>query len=383
MERIAGECERVSAPRVLVLGNVFGTAKSGVLRHATEVLPRAAALLHSAGGALEVLAGAAGLAPELALRLESAPATVRPSDLPTGPPLRRARAERRAVARVLRDAARTGSPFDLVHTGHLPVVRVPRGTALCWMLHDLRQLDAHLVGPRRAFLARWLIPASARRADAIVCPSRAVASSLAANTPPARGKTTAIWHGADHFEPLPREPGPGPLLHLGHLEPRKNIALLIRALATDPSLPELHLRGAAKGEEQDRLATLARDLDVAARVHFHGPYTDAELPMLLARAAAVVVPSTVEGFGFACIEALRAGVPLAVARAGALPEVAGPFSATFASDAPDQAAAAIRFALKAPPSQLDRGRRHAAAFTWDRSAARLTEAWTQACEPRA
>ncbi len=372
----------MSAPRVLVLGNVFGTAKSGVLRHATEVLPRAAAVLHDAGGALVVLAGAAGLDADLAQRLKDNTIRVIASALPAGPPLRRARAEFRAVGAVLREAERSGAAFDLVHTGHLPLVRLPRRAALCWMLHDLRQLDAALVGPLRSTLARWLLPASARRAHAIVCPSRAVAAGLAAISVAAQAKTTAIWHGADHFEPLPREPAGGALLHLGHLEPRKNVALLLRALELDPGLPNLHLHGAAKGEEHDRLEALSRELKVAHRVRFCGPYAEAELPGLLARAAAVVVPSTIEGFGFACVEALRAGVPLAVARAGALPEIAGPFAPTFASDAPKQAATAIRFALDAPASQIERGRRHAASFTWDRSAARLVEIWTRTCDVR-
>src|SRR6185295_4411823 len=46
-----------AAPRVLVLGTLFGQPMGGVRRHNAELLPRAAKLLEERGGSLAVLEG--------------------------------------------------------------------------------------------------------------------------------------------------------------------------------------------------------------------------------------------------------------------------------------------------------------------------------------
>ena len=62
--------------------------------------------------------------------------------------------------------------------------------------------------------------------------------------------------------------------------------------------------------------------NVAADVTVLGRRPQPELEELLATAIALVQPSLEEGYGLPVQEALFAGVPVAAARAGALPEVA-------------------------------------------------------------
>jgi len=71
-------------------------------------------------------------------------------------------------------------------------------------------------------------------------------------------RVRVVPNAADHFEPLPREPREdAPLVHVGHVEPRKNIELLLRALAHDPALPRLVLAG-APGSRRRRTRPNAR-----------------------------------------------------------------------------------------------------------------------------
>ncbi len=94
-------------------------------------------------------------------------------------------------------------------------------------------------------------------------------------------------NAADHLRVLPRAPAHSSrLLCLGHLEPRKNLELVLHALACDVSLPGVTFAGAAKGDHAQRLARLAGELGVGARVEFLGPFEEAQLARLYAECAA-------------------------------------------------------------------------------------------------
>jgi alpha-1,3-rhamnosyl/mannosyltransferase len=348
----------LSAPRVLVCGSVLGQPMGGVRRHNAELLPRAAALLEARGGRLAVLEGRERIAFELPPGVERIA-----SDVPARPVLLRAAFESRALARV--------PGFDLVHTGHLPA---PRGLAVPFTLtlHDLR----HVQG-RRLFAARALAGAL-RRARGVFTVSESVRAELVARFGADPARVRVVPNAADHFEPLPRAAAPDArLLCLGHLEPRKNPELLLRALALDPGLPGADFAGAAKGRERERLEALARELGLGKRVRFRGAFDEALLPSLYARAAAAVFPARLEGFGIGVLEALRARCPVAVSRIAAHLEVAGEHVPRFSPDDPRECAAAIRAALALPAVAGVSER-----YSWDLSARALVEGWDRFLEFR-
>jgi glycosyltransferase involved in cell wall biosynthesis len=359
--------------RVLVSGVVFGQPAGGVRRHNAELLPRVAQLLAARGGKLSVLAGRTPVAFELPPEIE-----IVASDVPASPPLVRAVRERAALRAVLARAHEAGAPFDLVQTAHFPV---PRGLAAPTVLtiHDLRSFELASAPLTRRLAGRSIVGAAARRARAVIAVSASLRARIVARlgVPPERVHVVA--NAADHFTPLARQPAPdAPLLCLGHLEPRKNLALVLRALAHDTTLPRLVLAGAPKGAHGAELAELARELGVAGRVTFRGAFAEAELATLYATCAAVVLPSQLEGFGIVALEAQRARAPLAIARIDALVEVAGSNTPSFAPDDAAECARAIRTALASDAGELAEAHASAERWRWDDSARAWVRAWDAA-----
>ena len=362
----------MSAPRVLISGVVLDQPMGGVRRHNAELLPRIADLLEARGGELALLAGRGGLGFD-------PPANVRiiESDVPSSPLLVRAAKETKALAKAIAQAAEASRPFDLVHVAHLPAPRaLPVPMSLT--LHDLRSLDLEHTPFSRRLVAKTVVGRALRRARHVFTVSEHMRARLEHGWPEVAAKILVAPNGADHLPILPRAPAPdAPLLHVGHLEPRKNLELLLRALASDTTLPDLLLVGAPKHGEDKRLLALARTLEVSHRVRMPGPCPDADLPMLLASAAAVVLPSRLEGFGIVALEAQRARVPLAISSAGALVETAAKSACVFAPDEPRACAQAIRQALEQAPSTLEAAALRAEGFTWNEAARIFVAGWAQ------
>jgi glycosyltransferase involved in cell wall biosynthesis len=114
--------------------------------------------------------------------------------------------------------------------------------------------------------------------------------------------------------PADARAGPGEtFVYLGRLSVEKGVDVLMRAWSRD--LPDLHIVG--DGPARASLERLA-----APNVTFAGVRDPNELPDLLRRARALLVPSRwYEGSPRAILEAFAAGVPVVASRIGALPEL--------------------------------------------------------------
>jgi glycosyltransferase involved in cell wall biosynthesis len=119
------------------------------------------------------------------------------------------------------------------------------------------------------------------------------------------------------------------VLHVGDLHARRNLAMVVRAVASvrrkQPALASLGL--VLAGVDRGTGASLQQSSDAGAGTSplltFAGPTSEALLLALYRSAAALVYPSRYEGFGLPLLEAMACGTPVIAARTSSIPEVVG------------------------------------------------------------
>ena len=169
------------------------------------------------------------------------------------------------------------------------------------------------------------------------------------------------------------------ILSVGSIQPRKNLARLIKAYAqlrgdcSADKLPKLVLAGKCAWLYDETLRALDQ-AGVKDSVILTGYVPESDLPALYSSALCFVYPSYFEGFGLPPLEAMKCGAPVVVGNRTSLPEVVGDAGLTVDPFDVDAIAGAIRrllndSALRAELSQ--KGEERASAFTW-RETARQT-----------
>jgi glycosyltransferase involved in cell wall biosynthesis len=123
------------------------------------------------------------------------------------------------------------------------------------------------------------------------------------------------------------------LLNVGTIEPRKNLMLVVQALANLPAEISLVVIGKPQAYAAEVKAEIER-LKLAARVVFLQDVSFLELPVIYQLAEVFVYPSRYEGFGIPVIEALNCGVPVVAATGSCLEEAGGPDSVYVDPDDP-------------------------------------------------
>jgi glycosyltransferase involved in cell wall biosynthesis len=260
----------------------------------------------------------------------------------------------------------------------------PRGVPVVLTIHDLIPFvfpDLYPWIRRERLLALRL----ARRADAVIVPSRATAADVQrlAHVDPAR--IHVIPHGVStRFTPATARRGAqvrarfgigdGPyLLSTGTLDERKRRNELAEVVARVRR--QVDVRLVIAGDQGVYAAP------VAAAIHHHGlsgattlaGFVEAEdLATLYSGAAALVFTSAYEGFGLPILEALASGTRAVCFDNSSLPEVAGDAAVVVADGDVGGMADAVMAVLTESESeraeQVARGLAHAAHYTWERSA---------------
>ncbi|MDD5726220.1 MAG: glycosyltransferase family 1 protein [Patescibacteria group bacterium] len=114
------------------------------------------------------------------------------------------------------------------------------------------------------------------------------------------------------------------ILALGTVEPRKNLAMLIRAWKKSGGALDLVIAGRNGWKFEDVTREIkSLTSDEASRFHRIEDFNDDDKRQLLLAASIVAVPSLDEGFGLVALEALQAGTDVVASNRGALPEIVG------------------------------------------------------------
>jgi len=183
--------------------------------------------------------------------------------------------------------------------------------------------------PIRAGSRRELNPDKTDRQIALQRHAYRCAHAVVANSPAARAQLEHEGVAADRVHVIPNgveierhppRPGARPLrtiVTVANLRREKAHDILLAAAALlAPSHPQLTFVIAGGGPRETELRALASTLGITDRVHFTGHVED--VPALLGRADAFVLPSLSEAFPNAALEAMAAGLPVVASAVGGL-----------------------------------------------------------------
>jgi len=173
------------------------------------------------------------------------------------------------------------------------------------------------------------------------------------------------------------------ILSVGSIQPRKNLARLVRAYArvraslrgnnSADTLPKLVLVGKCAWLYDETLRALD-ETGVRDAVVLTGYVPQADLPALYSGALCFVYPSYFEGFGLPPLEAMKCGAAVIVGNKTSLPEVVGDAALTVDPFDVDAIADAIKQLIYDPSLREKlsvKGQTRATAFDW-RETARKT-----------
>ena len=138
------------------------------------------------------------------------------------------------------------------------------------------------------------------------------------------GKVRVVYNAVRPSPRLaPLEHSRSIVLYVGRLAAMKGVDTFLRAAQrVAPGAPGTLFVVAGEGPEYPRLLTLAAHLGISDRVLFLGHVSEDERDLLLASASVFVLPSVVEPFGIAALEAMAAGVPAVVSKTSGVAEIA-------------------------------------------------------------
>lgn len=273
---------------------------------------------------------------------------------------------------------------DIFHATDNVLPRVARMRTVM-TLHDLAfrvHPETHR-RPNRWYL-RVAMPRMLRAADAVIAVSQATARDAVRLYGVSEERLHVIPEGVEaRFCPAP--PGEQArvraaygvsapfLLHVGTIEPRKNLTTLLQAyhaLRAQRSDVGLALVG-RRGWLSEPFFRALRGLGLEGEVRLLGAVPDADLIALYSAAEVFVFPSLYEGFGLPVLEAMACGTPVVCADNSSLPEVAGDAALLVPATDVARLTAAIRRVLDDAALRRElraKGLRRAAGFTWEHAA---------------
>lgn len=256
-------------------------------------------------------------------------------------------------------------------------------------VHDLaflRMPETHSAESRAYYSG---IHTSVCNAEVVICPSRATAEDLLDMTGVPSDRIWVIPEAADpryHPATLPSYSDTSDarpyILTVGTIEPRKNIKILVEAVARIPAArrPLVKIVGTkASGYSEIARLVVSRGLD--DDIAFMGRIGTEEIVALYQNAIASTYISLYEGFGLPVLEAMASGCPVVASCVSSIPEVVGDAAILVDPNDADAVAAALERLIDDAEYRADlrtRGLARAATFTWEAAARQTIDAFTAA-----
>lgn len=291
------------------------------------------------------------------------------------------------------------SAFELFHgTNYEVPLRGDCPTVVT--IHDLSMLlhsSTHV--PRAVVRARLRLPLIARKATLIITDSEQVRREVCDRLPvsseevfavPLAPRSTFKRVAEDTAIEVRRRLGiEGDfLLFVGTIEPRKNLWTLVKALeeiirSTDLR-PKLVVAGPI-GWKQDELLARIQQSPARDAVQLIGYLSDADLCALYSSCKIFTYPSLYEGFGLPPLEAMACGAPVIASRIPSVTEAGDNVARLVTATDVHELARNIVELLRDDSAQQQlssAGLKHAARFSWDRTAALTREVYAEALKRR-
>lgn len=287
--------------------------------------------------------------------------------------------------RVIRErlSRRVAPAFDVVHYP-ASIGPLDGGKNVVLTVHDCIFLrHPEWFRWERAQYYRWAGTRSAQRATHIIADSQATARDVHTLMDIDEARITTIPLGVgDTFRP-PSEPQINAareryglperfFLYVGTLEPRKNLARVVRSWdSIAAKIPEDLVIAGRVGWKTNELYDAIAHAEHRERIHRPGFVAPIDLPGLLGVARAFIWPSLYEGFGLPVLEAMACGTPVLTSNSSSLPEVAGD-AALLVDPCDEETIAEAMIRLSGDDALRETlhvaGPARAAQFTWQRCA---------------
>jgi glycosyltransferase involved in cell wall biosynthesis len=263
-------------------------------------------------------------------------------------------------------------------------------------IHDMTVWLLPRYHPRTRLLTmRAIVPWAARRARAIVADSHNSKRDIVRILGVPESKVHVIYAAPPpEFRPLPRGAHldavrhryrlPERLvLHVGTIEPRKNLVRLLEAFA------QLRRRGHTShtlvlvgplGWQYEPVFAAVERLGMDGSVRFLGAVPTDDLVALYNLADALAFPSLYEGFGLPVTEAMACGTPVVTSQNSSLGEVAGEAAELVVPTQVESIATGLQRVLHDPQRRVElraRGLVRAADFSWATAARETRRLYAQ------
>lgn len=169
------------------------------------------------------------------------------------------------------------------------------------------------------------------------------------------------------------------ILYVGTIEPRKNLARLLKAfqlMKKEQGIEHKLVLAGGSGWKNKEIYQMAESLPCAQDVIFTGYVSEGEKSALYRHAAVFAFPTLYEGFGIPVLEAQSCGVPVLTSDCSSLPEVGGD-GGLYVNPYDEKAIAQGLWKLLADRELAEKlvraGYENRKRFSWERSAERLCE----------